>query len=394
MEQKAISAGPVKFKVINVPQLVQSLFNTIWLCFFPLLFPLFFVFADGIQNQFTNRVPWYFSSIYLFVFFFVHGFVCRISCAAFESQDTLRENYSAVWDQLPFKTNLHLKCITKSCAHNILAVARCAAVCGRSRSLSWLAGFQICHAGGSNCGTHTIALSIYLAVAHYCNSCCCFAFAFASFSSATRGVAVVATVAAAAADSITWRWSISCWHASNFSMPLSLSPSLSLSRAKKEIWVNAQATIICFHCWLYLYLLCLRLFTMMLDAGWLLTVALLLLLIRPWVGVICSAGRINSWKVNLMMICQLFGQTPQVPHIDNYFLWVTITMGKRSSFHFLWNIVQHIYIQLYMYIHTYVYGIIEFLHAMRLHMSQCCMYLSVCGPSLSLQCKLWQAIHN
>jgi len=60
----------------------------------------------------------------LFFGVFVFRFLKRcISCAAFESRNRriiLSLTGAEPGDQLPFKTNLHLKCITKSCAHNAI----------------------------------------------------------------------------------------------------------------------------------------------------------------------------------------------------------------------------------------------------------------------------------
>lgn len=141
---------------------MQSLFN----------FHDFVVIAGSIRNQFTNI---FCGSLFRVVF----SEIC-ISCASifvFESRRiilSLTGGGALPGDQLPFKTNLHLKCITKSCAHNAIFWQSHAAIEWPSWQLSWvfgLAGFQIANqlaskwktkmkkkmenAGGFGGGTHT-----------------------------------------------------------------------------------------------------------------------------------------------------------------------------------------------------------------------------------------------
>lgn len=113
---------------------MQSLFN----------FHDFVVIAGSIRNQFTNI---FCGSLFRVVF----SEIC-ISCASifvFESRRiilSLTGGGALPGDQLPFKTNLHLKCITKSCAHNAIFWQSHAAIEWPSWQLSWvfgLAGFQI-----------------------------------------------------------------------------------------------------------------------------------------------------------------------------------------------------------------------------------------------------------
>lgn len=155
---------------------MQSLFN----------FHDFVVIAGSIRNQFTNI---FCGSLFRVVF----SEIC-ISCASifvFESRRiilSLTGGGALPGDQLPFKTNLHLKCITKSCAHNAIFWQSHAAIEWPSWQLSWvfgLAGFQIANQLASKWKTkmkkkkngkcrwlwwwHPHSLISLLAVAHYCN---------------------------------------------------------------------------------------------------------------------------------------------------------------------------------------------------------------------------------
>lgn len=127
---------------------MRSLFN----------FHDFVVFAGSIRNQFTNLLWAPFYSFFVFFFFISVSCVLYFLRCIWKSQsenNSVIERRKEPGDQLPFKTNLHLKCITKSCAHNAifwqshagpakLAVVHC------SFLASWLAGFQIANQAASN----------------------------------------------------------------------------------------------------------------------------------------------------------------------------------------------------------------------------------------------------
>lgn len=161
------SLGPVKFKVINVPQRVQSLFNLV----------LFYILCFGfvyciLQTAYKIR-----SCIYLCILY-IWFFVCISCLSAFESHRELfchwvdwsnwKPNQGSITFQNQFAFEMHNRIVCKF-VQTFLAVTRC----GRKSValfvclFSWLAGFQI-----SNCdrvqvastvcgmGTHTIVLSI------------------------------------------------------------------------------------------------------------------------------------------------------------------------------------------------------------------------------------------